>query len=180
MKRLFICSCTAILLVLPGAGCKKSFSLNEKQAVLFQYDYANNAWGNEHYGYYIDNEGNVLTYTNPEGWHFPDESLVSAEDHVLENLDRCSHSGIKIQDEILKKYSGHILNIAASKVTAAKNTGADIGTTRFLCYQYDEDSGCYKGYLIKMEGDLSSENLNFHSKKVISWMKDIQIRISKE
>ncbi len=151
--------------------------ISEKQAILFQYDYVNNAWGDQHYGFIIDNEGNVLTYNNPMDWHFPDKEFFLTEDQVTENLRKCSHSGIKIQKEELKKYSNFISNISSSKVTALKNVGADAGTTEFICFQFSESDGSYKGYLIKMEGDFTCENLNFYSKKVITWMKDINITI---
>ncbi|MDY0099535.1 MAG: hypothetical protein RBR81_10065 [Bacteroidales bacterium] len=170
---------TVFLLVIHVTSCRKNYSLDEKQAILFQYEYVNNAMGYQHNGFYIDNEGNVLTYNNPEQWHFPDETLSINEDHVAENLAQCTHSGIKIQNEILEKYSGHIPNIVSSKVTAAKNTGADRGRIQYLCYRYDEHSHCYKGALIKMEGDFTKENLNFYSRKLTMWMKSIVDCLSK-
>ncbi len=40
-------------------GCKKNVVINEKQTMLFQVDYVNYAWGYQHTGFIIDNEGNV-------------------------------------------------------------------------------------------------------------------------
>ena len=54
-----------------------------------------------------------------------------------------------------------------------KNVAADAGSTKYICYQYSENSGMYKGTLIKMEGDFTCENLNFYSKRVAEWMKSI-------
>ena len=79
--------------------------------------------------------------------------------------------------EILK-YSAYINNIASSKVTALKNVGADAGSYEYICYQYSENNAIYKGSLIKMEGDFTCENLNFFSKKVVSWMQDISNSLS--
>ncbi len=170
---------TVFLLVLTVTSCRKNYPLPEKHAILFQYEYVNNAMGHRHNGFYIDNEGNVLTYNDPEEWHFPDETLSINYDHVAENLAQCTHSGIKVQDEILEKYSGHIPGIVLSKVTAEKNTGADMGRIQYLCYQYDEHSHCYKGAVIKMEGDFTKENLNFYSRKIVTWLKSIADSLSK-
>ena len=161
------------LTVLFITGCKKNYVISNKQAILFQFDYVNYAWGYQHNGYFIDNGGNVMTYSNPEDWNFPDNDLNISESQVAENLAKCKQSGKKIPKEELQKYSNYIENIASSKVTALKIVSADAGSSEFICYQFSESSGIYKGYLIKMEGDFNCENLNFYSKKVAAWMRDI-------
>lgn len=155
------------------AGCKKNYIISEKQQILFQVDYINYAWGYQHNGFIIDINGNVLSYSNPESWNFHDDEMNLTEDQVTENISRCSPTGITIPKADLDKYSGYIRNIASSKVTAPRNVAADAGTTQYICYQFDEYSSGYKGSLIKTEGDFSSENLNFYSKKVALWLKDL-------
>lgn len=154
-------------------GCKKNYIINEKQKILFQYEYVNYAWGYQHKGFIIDNEGNVLTYNNPENWNFQDNNHIISEIQVSENIAKCRHSGKKIPEEELQKYTNYIKNIALTKVSALKNVAADAGSSEYFCYQYSETSANYKGYLIKMEGDFTCENLNFYSKKVTAWMKEI-------
>ena len=161
------------LLVLFITGCKKNYVISDKQAILFQLEYINYAWGYQHNGFIIDNEGNVLTYSNPEDWNFPDNDFSLSESQVADNIGNCIQSGKKIPKEELQKYTNYIKNIASSKVTAIKNVAADAGSLEFICYQFSESTGMYKGYLIKMEGDFTCENLNFYSKKVAAWMKDI-------
>ncbi len=161
------------LVLLLATGCRKTFVISDKQAILFQFDYVNYAWGYQHNGFIIDNEGNVLTYNNPVDWNFPDNDFYISEDDIAENLSKCLLTGKKITETELKKYTNHINNIAASKVTALKNSGADAGSLEYICYQFSEGSGIYKGSLIKMEGDFTCENLNFYSKKVATWLRDI-------
>lgn len=173
MKSYFKNIILIITLVLLIAGCKKNYAISEKQAILFQYDYINYAWGYQHNGFLIDSAGNVLTYSNPEGWNFPDKDFEISEVEMKENIDSCRQSGKKIPREELKKYSHYIDNIALSKITALKNVAADAGTSEFICYHFSENNGMYKGYLIKKEGDFTCENLNFFSKKVATWMRDI-------
>lgn len=161
------------LLLLFSAGCKKNYMVSKKQEILFQLDYINYAWGYQHDGFIIDNEGKVLTYHNPENWNFPDNNIVLTEDQVEENITKCSVSGKQISSEELQKYANYIKNISLSEVTALKNVAADAGSIEFICYQYLESKGTYKGSIMKMEGDFTCENLNFYSKKVVSWMKEI-------
>ena len=166
------------LLLLSVSGCKKNYIINDKQAILFQLEYVNHAWGYQHYGYLIDNQGNILTYNNPVNWNFPDKSFYLSETHVNENISKCIKAAGKISEEELQKYTSYITNIASSKVTALKNMSLDAGSTEFICYQFSESNKVYRGYLIKMEGDFTCENLNFYSKKVTAWMKEIHTTIA--
>ena len=161
-------------------ACKKNVVINEKQAILFQVDYVNYAWGYQHNGFIIDNQGNVLTYKNPQIWNFPDKDFILSESEVGDNIGYCLNSGKKIPKEELKKYANYIKNISSSKVTALKNVAADAGSMKYICYQFSEKSGIYKGCLIKMDGDFTCENLNFFSKKVTTWLKNINDTIGKK
>lgn len=155
-------------------GCKKDFAISDKQAILFQFEYTNYAWGYQHSGFIIDNEGNILTYNNPANWNFPDNDFFINKEELAENINQCVMTGQKVPETELKKYSGYINNIASSKITALKNTGNDAGSMEYICYQYSEGTGMYKGSLIKMEGDFTCENLNFYSRKVASWLKNLR------
>jgi hypothetical protein len=173
MKSSLIKSFILILIVHLFTGCKKDYVISEKQAILFQYEYVNYAWDYQHNGFFIDNEGNILTYSNPESWNFPVDDFTLDERQVSENIAMCKQSGIKIPKQELQKYINYIKNISSSKVTALKNVAEDSGSQQFICYQFSESTDMYKGYLIKMDGDFTCENLNFYSKKVASWMKNI-------
>ena len=150
-----------------------------KQAILFQVDYINYAWGYQHNGFIIDNEGKVLTYKNPQEWIFPDKDFKLSGNQVHANIEKCLFSGKIIPPDELIKYARYIKNISSSKVTATKNVAADAGSLEYICYQFHESSDTYKGSLIKMEGDFTCENLNFYSKKVAIWLKNINDTIPK-
>jgi len=174
LKKIILITLTVLLIT----GCKKNYIISDKQTILFQLEYVNYAWGYRHNGFFIDNEGNVLTYSNPEDWIFPDNDFCLNETQVAKNIGSCIQSGIKIPKEELHKYTNYIKNIASSKVTAMKNVAADAGSLEYICFQFSESTGKYKGYLIKMEGDFTCENLNFYSKKVASWLRDIKDSIT--
>jgi hypothetical protein len=166
-----------LLLTVIMTGCRKNTIVSDRQTVLFQMDYVNYTAGYQHYGFFIDSEGNVLTYNNPEKWNFPDRDLRISAVKIAENLTMCSHAGIKIQKEDLLKYSGHIKYIAATKVTAMKNAADNAGSTEYICFQLSENSEMYKGAIIRTEGNFTCENLNFFSRRVAEWMKTISVKL---
>jgi hypothetical protein len=178
MKTFFIYIIFVLLIAFTISGCKKNVAIDEKQAILFQVDYVNYAWGYKHNGFLVDNQGNILTYKNPQIWNFPDKDF--SESQVRDNIGNCLNTGKKIPNEELKKYANHIKNISSSKVTALKNVSADAGSIEYICYQFSEKTGIYKGTLIKMEGDFTCENLNFFTKKVTTWLKNINDTLEKK
>jgi hypothetical protein len=180
MKTFFIYIIFVLLIAFTISGCKKNVAIDEKQAILFQVDYVNYAWGYKHNGFLVDNQGNILTYKNPQVWNFPDKDFNLSESQVRDNIGNCLNTGKKIPNEELKKYANHIKNISSSKVTALKNVSADAGSIEYICYQFSEKTGIYKGTLIKMEGDFTCENLNFFTKKVITWLKNINDTLEKK
>jgi len=169
LVKIFIIPLTVLFIT----ECKKNNVICEKQAILFQVEYVNYAWGYQHNGFIIDGEGNVLTYKNPQNWNFSDKGFDLSQNQIKENISNCMHSGKKIPKEELQKYTNYIKNISSSKVTALKNVAADAGSLEYICYQFSENSETYKSCLIKMEGDFTCENLNFFSKKVTVWLKNI-------
>lgn len=178
MRSLFLKFLSIFILVISVTGCEKAHVLSDEQDILFQYEYINYAWGYNHYGFIIDIKGNVLLFNNPAKWNFADKNHILTKEQVKENIANCTLTDKKISKAELQKHVNHIDNIASSKVTALKSIGADAGTTCFLCFQYSENSFTYKETIIKMEGDFSCENLNFYSRKVIEWMRDINHNIS--
>lgn len=168
------------MLCLTITGCKKHEVISGRQEILFQYEYVNYAWGYQHNGFIIDSEGNILTYNNPQNWNYPDNDLNLTEKQVNENISLCKISGKRISPEELTKFSGYIKNISLSKITAIKNVSADAGSYEYICFRFSESTGTYNGYLIKKEGDFTCENLNFFSKKVASWMRNINNSLIKK
>ena len=64
MKNFTLTICFILLSTLFITGCKRNVSINEKQAMLFQVDYVNYAWGYQHNGFIIDNQGNSKFMSN--------------------------------------------------------------------------------------------------------------------
>jgi hypothetical protein len=170
MKLLYILPITAALIF---SGCKKEHTINPDQKILFEVSYVNYAWVYVNQGYIIDNEGNILTFNNPENWHFPDNTHSLTSQQVEENLSKCIKTGKKVPLEELKKYSNYIDNLAASKISSPVSRGADMGAHGYYCFQYSPSGSTYKCVTLKVTGDWESENINFYTKKVVDWLSSI-------
>ena len=137
----------------------------------------NNAMGHRHNGFTSIMKVMCLPTTILNSGISPMKHYPSTRS-MLPKPAQCTHSGIKVHNEILEN-TADTFGIVLSKVTAEKNTGADMGKIQYLCYQYDEHSHCYKGAVIKMEGDFTKENLNFYSRKIANWLKSVADSLSK-
>jgi hypothetical protein len=179
MKSVLLKFLLVMTIAIPFSGCKKVHMVSQGQKILFQQEYVNYAWGYQHNGFIIDSEGNVLTFDKPDKWNWPDKNSTLSETQVNENISSCTLTGKKIPKTELQKYVNYIKYISSSKVTAPKHVGADMGSLVYSCYQFAESSSTYKAATIKMEGDFECENLNFYSKRVVVWMKDIFLNISR-
>ncbi len=180
MRSLFNILSISLIAILLYSGCKKANSGKDDRVVLFQYEYLSQDPENAHSGFFIDSEGNILTYSNPPDWHFAGTDLVLTDDQMEENLKQSIYSGVRVSEEELDRYTKYIRFLALSKVSAARNTGSENGTARFICYEYTHNTGTYRVTTIKTEGAVSSENLNFHSKRIASWLRDINSSLPAE
>lgn len=180
MRSLLHIAFIPLIAILLSAGCKKPNVSNEDSIILFQYEYLDTSPVYTHYGFFIDRDGNIITYRNPEDWHLTGNDMVYTEEQLAENLKKSFYTGIRVNDEELTRYEKYIKYLAHSKVSAPRNTGSEDGIASFICYDFSANTGNYRGTIIKTEGEVSSENLNFYSKRIASWLKDIKNSISGE
>jgi len=170
MKTILI---TLIFVTLLFSECAKDYVVSEDQKIFFQISYVNFAWGATNNGFFIDDKGNILSYSNPSGWNFPDNNRELSETEVNENLAKCVPKGKKISSGELQKYVNYIDNLASGKLSPGVNRGADMGASGYYCFQYSPATSSYKCITIKIEGDWESENLNYSTDRVVRWLKDV-------
>jgi hypothetical protein len=173
-KLIFI---SALLLILNS--CQKTYVVSKSQEILFQYEYIRTAGTYDHQGFFVDTRGNILSFNRPEKWNFPKDDQTITQKELLENISSCKLTGKIIPAAELQKNINSIDNIAASKVTFPKRTNTESGTSSYYCYQFSENSLTYKRTIVKTEGDLKCENLNFFSKKIVAWMNEVKHDVSK-
>jgi hypothetical protein len=162
-----------ILLAISG-GCQKTYLMSKSQAVLYQLEYQNISDFSSLHGFFVDVNGKILVYNSPEKWNFPGEDETITKSNLLENLRYTKVVQDTIPEEELLRFTKYIDNIAASRVTLPKIHPSDSITVSIYCYQYSENSEEYKRTIIKSEGRINCENLNFFSKKVLTWMAEIE------
>ena len=163
---------SSVLLAL--AGCGKSYMVSKSQEIVFQVEFFNTSDSSSLKGFYIDVNGNILTYESPKKWHFPDNDQIIKKADLKSNLSVTKTAYDKVPNDELQKYVKYIDNIAASKVTLPKIHHHRKGTLSFYCYQYSEGAEEYKRTLIRSEGYINCENLNFFSKKAVSWLLETE------
>lgn len=147
--------------------------MSQDQKILFQVSYVNYAWGGANEGFIIDNEGNILTYSNPDVWNFPSGEKILTVAQVNENLSKCIATGKKISVNELQNHINYIDNLASSKISSPVGRGADMGSHGYYCFQYSGNNSTYKCVTIKIEGDWESENLNYCTNRVVDWLQNI-------
>jgi hypothetical protein len=179
MKQLSAKLFSVLILLISLNGCLKTYVVSKSQDILFQYEFISTSGTYTHWGIFVDVRGNILTYNQPEKWNFPKEDQTITQKEILENMAMSKFTGKKIPADELQKQINCIDNIAASKVSSPKKNNSESGTSSYYCYQFSENSLTYKRTVIKTEGNLKCENLNFFTKKVVTWMNDIRKGVSK-
>jgi hypothetical protein len=146
-----------------------------KQKFLFERSYTNFAWGYQHAGVYIDNQGYVYSYAYQIGekpWS-PQQADSFTE---LELEERYSHARKLVRTvdskELLEKYK---LIGQASKGQYSKRLqkGADQGAFVSSCYVYDEATGRYKEIELRVKGDWNYENLSPAARELADWLETL-------
>lgn len=163
---------------LPQNQSEPSLSLQlRKQKFLFESSYTNHAWGYQHDGIYIDNQGNVYRYAYQKGdkpWLPQSNSFTEQE---LEEKYSHGRKLVKTIDskELLEKYR---LIGQASKERYSKRLGggADQGAIVSSCYVYDEATGSYKAIELGVEGDWTYENLSPVARELAEWLESLSGR----
>lgn len=162
-----------ITLVLLGCSCYDT-SLNIEQHILFHFSYINQAWSYQHWGWFIDNTGEVKSYKvqSPANWNLADSNGYISSDRLEENYQLANICFYKISKSELKKY---LLIDSAAKGNLSQETyqGADGGVNIFYCYYWDKEQEKYKQVLLSKSGDVNQNNLHPNAIVLDNWLKEI-------
>ncbi len=137
----------------------------------YTMEFHNFAWGEQHDGWMIDKDGNIMSFNLPEEWNYADSLGYISEEHLQENLARCTEKLGKTTKRRLYLNNKLIAAAAEGTLSERKNIGADMGATTYLCYQYDKEKNLYKRVVLDTEGDWSYYNQSQEAKEITRWMK---------
>ena len=147
----------------------------DQQAVYFEYEYINYAWGFQHNGWIIDEEGNVRSFKLPEDWQYPDSSGMISEAALLYNIKQTDSIIAVVDSTELDKYTALITGARDGRISVRENTAADAGSASLHAYLYDEEKDAYLKIFLASSGDWSSENESYNARKLVKWLKEFGV-----
>jgi len=128
--------------------------------VLFEVAYTNHAWGYNHQGMYVDNEGNIYTYRWPmgEGARWTHDGNLYTEAELTAHYAPGSASAGIIARDSLKMMIGLMESASRGTFSDTTQTAADAGATHTSLYLYDARSKTYRQIALRLRGDNSFDN----------------------
>ncbi len=163
-----------IFLVFSFLSCDDESILYDGAVVYFSHYYINYAWGYNHSGFFVDNEGNLKKFSQPENWHFlTNEGYISAS-KMEENLKQCTITG-SVSKKELSNYVYKMHLIVEGNYSERKNEMFDAGSVASYCYKYDRTTQMYKAVLLDVYGDWAQTNYDKNAQSIDAWLKSIKV-----
>lgn len=157
------------------ASCTKEhdnlqLNLNfEKDTVYFQFEYRNYAWGYQHSGFIIDQQGNIYDYTKPDNWNFPEDNQISLDDFK----DNLAKAQVRLTQIPVSELTQMVILAHAAKngeLTEVKYVMADAGEDTYSIYIVKDGEQTLTKYLLQMRGDLYQKNTSSAADTITNWL----------
>jgi hypothetical protein len=143
------------------------------QPVLFQYEYYNNAWGFNHYGFLIDNDGKIHDFHKPKDWISPDSAGMITKDGLEHNLAQCDTVSGTVDKDDLKDWFEEVEYLRDGKIVDTGVYMADAGEATFSAWYWNKKESKYENVFIVSSGDQNEYNDNVSLSKVVKWLREI-------
>ncbi|MEI6755168.1 MAG: hypothetical protein WCK78_18650 [Paludibacter sp.] len=152
-----------------------------KQKIFFEKHYVNYAWVLQDNGFLIDSLGNIhrfdlvskTTNRRINNWIYPDSLGYISKSDMDKNMSICDSVISKIQSDSLAYYIGKIWKASKGIISKPDMQMADFGEIRYSAYIYDDKTNRYKEVLIKLYGDMMSNNNSSEANQIYEWMNRI-------
>lgn len=144
------------------------------QQVLFEVHYTNYAWMYTETGFLIDSSGNIHGFdlkNNSYKWNTRDEKGFISKEGMMNNLIHCDSVIGKVAADSLAYYRNKIAGASLGKISDPVGAMADFGQIRYSAYIYDRNQQRYKEVLIKLYGDMMSDNNSIEASQIYEWLK---------
>ncbi|MFC1563342.1 hypothetical protein ACFL6G_00335 [candidate division KSB1 bacterium] len=173
-----------IIVIILCTGCSDNINYPEipsEQKYLFEFEFINAAWGWNHYGFYIDNEGNIYKFESPldaptgDQWT-PNSSGIYSEQELLQKYSMLPQFVGKINQFDLELKKNRIGFASKGELSDPKSEMNDAGSLIFKCYYIPEDlekNDVYKEVILLQKGDIMIENLSPDGKYLARWLWDL-------
>jgi len=175
MKNLSIC----ILFISILISCESQvYVCQPDQKVLFQCERINYAWGNFHSGWFLDSEGYVRAYEQPEHWTFPNATGILADTAMLANLVQADSICLQIDAKELSDKVRLIERASKGVLSNPVNEMNDFGSIVYNCYTYDPKTKSYHCFLLNQYGDFMISNKSAAAKELYLWLQDLTNQVA--
>jgi len=148
------------------------------QKVLFQFEAANEAWGHYQKGWFIDQEGYVRVYDQPQNWIHPDMYNIISESAMKSNLLSADSICFRIDPKVLSRKLALIKKASEGKLSEPVWAMFDSGALLYFCYTYDYLTSSYQSFLLSQAGDVEIQNTSKEAKELDAWLKEIKRQVS--
>lgn len=161
-------------ITLMSVSCnKENLPEDLTQPVLFQYEYVNHAWGYNHFGWMIDNEGKVRGFNLPKTWNRTDDMNYISKEDLIENLNQTDTLYSSVENSKLLNHFENRFDMMGAKMDTSDVFMADAGVGGLYAYVWDTSVEKYKMILLATRGDISVTNTNSKAKSAVKWLKSV-------
>ena len=154
---------------------------NEENFLLLEINYENNAWGNQFYSRFINDEGEEKIFihngfqTNTDYWNRPDEMGYISKEDLLENYNRADSLVRQIPTESLTQLNNGLAGYSGPVLDPPKGFCNDFGEVNIRTYRWDQNENAFQMVLIKTCGDYFQKNRNLEADPITDWVSDQQL-----
>jgi len=168
-----------LLLIIPlFLSCESDiYVVRAGQRVLFQFEQSNYAWSSFQRGWFIDHEGNVRKYDQPQHWLFPDQYNIISKSDMDANLLYADSVCFKIDALVLSKKVELIQKASEGKLSKPAYVMADFGGISYYCFKYDTTTQKYQSFLLSQTGDVEIKNTSEEAKELFDWLLEINQQV---
>lgn len=146
---------------------------NITQAVVFEYEFINHAWIYTHFGWLIDENGEVKGYQRTDGWKDVDENGFISKEDVIANLNLTDTVYFIVNRDKMLDYFEDRYDLLTGQIDTTGPYMADAGMGSLFIYVWDVNEEKYQKQLLAARGDINLTNNHPKAKSIIDWLTEI-------
>ena len=145
------------------------------QAILFEVEYVNHAWGYKCSGWYIDGAEQRYSYSyehSDDPWQPKNDEAIT-EQELLEKYSHGEEFLGNVDSTEFATVKGLIPASAVGNMSDTSSRCADFGIVRYLAYVRDDSTLTYRPVLLYQHGDMALRNRSAQAKTLFAWMQRV-------
>lgn len=141
-----------------------------RQGIIFEVEFQNQAWGAQHYGRYIDNQGDIYEYDlGGSSWQ-PADYTYLPEEELLQKFANKQKIGSIDMDLLYQKFK-EIEFLSNADLTVPQDLGCrDFGVVIYSAYKFNTQSLVYERIVLLVCGDSFQMNASTGAQTLSQWL----------